>query len=63
MTNDLIPYVAAAASFVQIADGQLVTTSVQVADFFGRRHDNVLKAINGLETSSGFRRLNFEEPA
>lgn len=39
------------------------TTSIQVAQFFGKRHDNVLRAIRVVirETASDNRLLNFEE--
>lgn len=38
-----------------------VVTSLDVADTFGKRHDNVLKDIRELECSDRFRLLNFEE--
>lgn len=41
--------------------GNLKTTSLIVAERFGKRHDNVLRAIDNLECSSDFRLLNFEE--
>ena len=42
-------------------DGRIYTTSMQVAEHFGKRHDNVLKAVRRLECSDDFRLLNFEE--
>lgn len=36
------------------------TTSLKVAEHFGRRHKNVLRAIEFLACSDEFRRLNFE---
>jgi len=44
-------------------NGIVTTTSVQVAQFFGKRHDNVLRAIRVLlrEGSSADYLLNFEE--
>ena len=36
------------------------TTSLKVAEFFGKRHDNVLRAIERLECSEKFNALNFE---
>ena len=42
-------------------DGRIYTTSMQVAEHFGKRHDNVIKAIRRLECSDDFRLLNFEE--
>lgn len=38
-----------------------VVTSLDIAETFGKRHDNVLKDIRGLECSEGFRLLNFKE--
>lgn len=38
-----------------------VVTSLDIADTFGKRHDNVLKDIRELECSDRFRLLNFEE--
>ena len=38
-----------------------VTTSLVIADVFGKRHDNVLRDIETLECSDTFRLLNFEE--
>lgn len=38
-----------------------VTTSLVIADVFGKRHDNVLRDIETLECSDAFRLLNFEE--
>lgn len=38
-----------------------VVTSLDIAETFGKRHDNVLKDIRELECSDNFRFLNFEE--
>ena len=38
-----------------------VVTSLDIAETFGKRHDNVLKNIRELECSDDFRLLNFEE--
>lgn len=38
-----------------------VVSSLDVAETFGKRHDNVLKDIRELECSEEFRLLNFEE--
>ena len=48
---------------LSIHDGTVTTTSVQVAQFFGKRHDNVLRAIRVLlrEGASENYLLNFEE--
>ncbi|HFX0932069.1 TPA: Rha family transcriptional regulator [Pseudomonas aeruginosa] len=35
--------------------------SAEEAERFGKRHDNVLRAIDNLDCSAGFRLLNFEE--
>jgi Rha family phage regulatory protein len=44
-----------------LRDGQPRVTSRDVAEIFGRRHDNVLRDIQRLDCSEGFRLLNFEE--
>lgn len=51
------------ASDVVILDRgrSLWTTSLDVAEKFGKRHDNVLRDIQNLECSKEFARLNFEE--
>ena len=48
---------------LSIHNGIVTTTSLQVAQFFGKRHDNVLRAIRALirEMASEDRPLNFEE--
>ncbi|HGJ5874725.1 Rha family transcriptional regulator [Arsenophonus apicola] len=46
---------------VSIHKGKAITTSQDVAEYFNKRHDNVLRAIGSLECSSEFRLLNFEE--
>lgn len=40
--------------------GQIFATSLDVAERFGKHHKNVLRAIDALECSVEFRRLNFE---
>ncbi|WP_250134786.1 Rha family transcriptional regulator, partial [Pseudomonas aeruginosa] len=35
-----------------VNDGQVVTTSLKVAERFGKRHDNVLRAIDNLDCSA-----------
>jgi len=42
-------------------DGRPYCDSLQIADTFGKRHDNVLRDIEGLDCSEPFRLLNFEE--
>lgn len=54
---------ASPASFapeLTVVDGKITTTSNQVAEHFGKLHKNVLRAIQNMECSDGFRRLNFE---
>ncbi|HGJ5878257.1 MAG TPA: Rha family transcriptional regulator, partial [Arsenophonus nasoniae] len=46
---------------VIIHNGKTVTTSKDVADYFGKRHDNVIRAIISLDCSLEFHSLNFEE--
>lgn len=43
-----------------IADGQATATSLQIAQHFGKRHTNVIRAIRKLGCSEEFSRLNFE---
>jgi len=42
-------------------DGEFYVTSLQVAEHFEKRHDNVLRDIANLEVPERFRLLNFEE--
>lgn len=44
---------------VTIAEGEPAVTSLQVADHFGKRHGDVLRAINNLGCSPEFSRRNF----
>lgn len=46
---------------VEVVKGQPMTTSLDVATHFGKRHDNVIKAIRNLECPEDFTLLNFEE--
>lgn len=48
-------------SLIQIHGRHLWTTSALIADRFGKRHDNVLRAVTNLDCSDEFSRLNFEE--
>lgn len=43
-----------------VSHGHPITTSLQVADKFGKLHKNVLRDIENLECSPEFHRLNFE---
>lgn len=46
---------------VTIENGRAVTTSVAIAEFFGKRHDNVIQKIKTLECSEKFNALNFKD--
>ncbi|WP_265498689.1 MULTISPECIES: Rha family transcriptional regulator [Providencia] len=48
---------------VMASDGQIFTTSKKIADYFGKRHDNVLRKIRQVrdECPDDFAHLNFEE--
>lgn len=46
---------------IAIVDGQAVTSSLAVADFFSKRHDDVLKKIRILDCSPEFCARNFSE--
>ncbi|GAB6909650.1 hypothetical protein DESC_810088 [Desulfosarcina cetonica] len=41
--------------------GRPVTTSLKVAEYFGKRHDNVIQSIQTLDCSDEFGALNFQE--
>ena len=45
---------------LEVVNGQVKTTSLDIAEKFGKRHDNVLRGIETLECSDDFRLLNFE---
>ncbi len=45
---------------VTIENGRAVTTSVAIAEFFGKRHDNVIQKIKLLDCSAEFTALNFK---
>ncbi len=59
MSQHLVPYVAPASSFVQSENGQITTTSRRVAEFFGKQHASVMRAIRELDCSEEFGRCNF----
>lgn len=46
---------------LEIIEGQITTTSQQIAAHFNKRHDRVLRAIENLECGEEFRLLNFGE--
>lgn len=45
---------------IQIINNQPVTSSLDVAEFFGKRHDNVIQAIERLDIPKDFNALNFK---
>ena len=45
---------------IESHDGQLWTTSLEIAARFGRTHKNVLRAIDNIGCTAEFSRLNFE---
>lgn len=47
------------ADIISLYQGQPVTTSLKVAELFGKRHDDVLKKIRNLECSQEFNARNF----
>ena len=47
------------ANLCEIKDGQVVTTSLRVAEIFSKQHKDVLKAIRELDCSDDFRGRNF----
>lgn len=44
---------------IQIVNGEIVTTSLAVADHFGKRHDDVLRKIQNIDCSPEFNGRNF----
>lgn len=46
---------------VTLSGDQLVTDSMRVAQHFGKRHDDVLRAVRRLESPADFNRRNFAE--
>lgn len=45
---------------VMVSNDRVVTTSLQVAEYFGKEHRNVLKAIREIDCDPNFTQLNFE---
>lgn len=54
MSNQLVT-----SSMVQVLNGEIKTTSLQVAEFFGKEHKHVLRDIRELGCSEEFTRSNF----
>lgn len=46
---------------ILLVNGQAVTSSLALANYFGKRHDNVIAKIHTLDCSPEFRLLNFKE--
>lgn len=49
------------ARFITVHNNQPHTTSLQVAECFGKRHDDVLKKIRNLDCSADYHARNFAE--
>lgn len=58
-TQIILSDTTSAKCLVSVNNGQVVTTSLQVAEFFGKSHNDVLKSIKALECSDLFRAGNF----
>ena len=58
-SNTLATCTHETGNLVSVNNNQVVTTSIQVAEFFQRSHKDVLASIRNLECSSGFRERNF----
>lgn len=50
----------APADIISLNHGQPMTTSIKVAEIFGKQHKNVLRKLETLECSPEFTALNFE---
>ena len=46
---------------LEVVNGRVMVSSLQVAEHFEKRHDNILRDIKRLEIPEDFRLLNFEE--
>ncbi|GFM34017.1 Rha family transcriptional regulator [Desulfovibrio subterraneus] len=51
---------SAVSPTVDLVEGRPVVSSLQVAEFFGKLHKNVVRKIEALEVPSDFNALNFE---
>lgn len=57
----IAPTLSKSASLnLEVVEGRPTTTSLAVAERFGKLHKNVIKAIKGLECTPDFHKLNFE---
>jgi Rha family phage regulatory protein len=61
--NNVIVFPHAPDHLVRIENGHASTTSLIIAEAFGKLHKNVLRDIRGMECSEAFNRLNFEPVA
>lgn len=61
--NNVIALPHAPDRLVNIENGHATTTSLIVAEAFGKQHRDVLRAIRNLECSEEFRRRNFAQSA
>lgn len=52
---------SSAAPEIRLVDGHPVATSRTVAEFFGRKHRNIVRKIESLDCSEDYRLLNFEQ--
>lgn len=50
---------ASLAPELTVVDGRIIATSIQVAEHFGKRHADVLRAIKNLDCSKDFAERNF----
>lgn len=57
--TDINAICASSALDLSTVNGQITTTSQQVAERFGKNHKDVLRAIRSLECSADFYQLNF----
>jgi len=59
MTNATTTAISAVTPELIAIDGQITTTSIQLAQHFGKRHADVLRSIGKLECSAEFTERNF----
>lgn len=58
-SNTLTTFAHETSGLVSVNNNQVVTTSLQIAEFFDKEHKSVLRQINSLECSDLFRQHNF----
>ena len=46
---------------VVVSDGKVTTTSLKIAEVFGKRHDDVMRAVELLQVPDSFKKRNFAE--